>query len=64
MLTPDNVQSVIGNNKIFSDTIQNFSTLPVRRVDCVAKVANSGIRSTRLPGSRTRRPILRRTSKS
>ena len=41
MLTPDNVQTIIGNNKIFSDTIQNFSTLPVRRVDCVAKVANS-----------------------
>ena len=53
MLTPDNVQSVIGNKKIFSDTIQNFSTLPVRRVDCVAKVADSGIRSTRSPGFRT-----------
>jgi small conductance mechanosensitive channel len=39
--TPDNVQTIVGNNKIFSDTIQNFSTLPHRRVDCVAKVANS-----------------------
>ena len=41
VITPDNVQTIIGNNKIFSDTIQNFSTLPVRRVDCVAKIANS-----------------------
>lgn len=41
LITPDNVQTIIGNNKIFSDTIQNFSTLPFRRVDCVAKIANS-----------------------
>src|SRR6478609_5645051 len=26
VITPDNVQTIIGNNKIFSDTIQNFST--------------------------------------
>lgn len=38
--TPDNVQTIVGNNKVFSDTIQNFSTLPFRRVDCVAKIAN------------------------
>ncbi|MDN3920682.1 mechanosensitive ion channel family protein [Roseateles violae] len=41
IITPDNVQTIVGNNKIFSETIQNYSTLPVRRVDCVAKVANS-----------------------
>ncbi|MBB2484459.1 mechanosensitive ion channel family protein [Mitsuaria sp. WAJ17] len=41
LVTPDNVQTIIGNNKIFSDTIQNFSSLPFRRVDCVAKIANS-----------------------
>ncbi len=41
LVTPDNVQTIIGNNKIFSDTIQNYSTLPHRRVDCVAKIANS-----------------------
>ncbi len=40
IVTPDNVATMVGNNKIFSDNIQNFSTLPVRRVDCVAKVAN------------------------
>jgi len=41
LVTPDNVMTVVGNGKIFADNIQNFSALPVRRVDCVAKVANS-----------------------
>jgi small conductance mechanosensitive channel len=41
ILTPDNVTTIVGNNKVFSDNIQNFSTEPYRRVDCVAKVANS-----------------------
>jgi len=41
IITPDNVVTIIGNNKVFSDSIQNFSTLPYRRVDCTAKVANS-----------------------
>lgn len=41
VLTPDNVLTVVGNNKVFSDNIQNFSAEPFRRVDCVAKVANS-----------------------
>lgn len=39
--TPDNVLTVVGNNKVFGDNIQNFSAEPFRRVDCVAKVANS-----------------------
>ena len=41
IITPDNVMTVVGNNKVFSESIQNFSTLPHRRVDCTAKVANS-----------------------
>ncbi|MBB5204222.1 small conductance mechanosensitive channel [Inhella inkyongensis] len=41
LTTPDNVQTIVGNNTIFGGSIQNFSTLPHRRVDCVAKVANS-----------------------
>ena len=41
VLTPDNVLTVVGNSKVFSDNIQNFSAEPYRRVDCVAKVANS-----------------------
>jgi small conductance mechanosensitive channel len=39
--TPDNVLTMLGNNKIFSDTIQNFSTNPFRRVDLKAQLAHS-----------------------
>ena len=31
--TPDNVQTIIGNNKVFGDTIQNYTVNPFRRVD-------------------------------
>lgn len=41
ILAPDNVANIVGNNKIFSDTIKNFSAQAFRRVDCVAKVANT-----------------------
>ena len=41
IVTPDNVVTIVGNNTVFSGTIQNFSALPFRRVDCTAKVANS-----------------------
>ncbi|MEM9215230.1 MAG: mechanosensitive ion channel family protein [Cyanobacteria bacterium P01_F01_bin.150] len=36
--TLDNVKNIIGNNTIFSDTIQNFSSNPYRRVDLVAQL--------------------------
>jgi small conductance mechanosensitive channel len=39
VVTPDNVMTVVGNGKIFGDTIQNFSVLPVRRVDRTAQLA-------------------------
>jgi small conductance mechanosensitive channel len=39
--TPDNVHTIVGNNKIFSDTIQNFSANPYRRVDLTALISNS-----------------------
>jgi small conductance mechanosensitive channel len=39
VVTPDNVMTVVGNGKIFGDTIQNFSALPVRRVDRTAQLA-------------------------
>jgi small conductance mechanosensitive channel len=39
--TPDNVHTIVGNNKIFSETIQNFSTNGYRRVDLVATISNS-----------------------
>jgi small conductance mechanosensitive channel len=38
--TPDNVQTIIGNNKIFSDTIQNYSANPYRRVDLTVTINN------------------------
>ena len=41
IVTPDNVTTIVGNGKVFGDNIQNYSALPVRRVDCVTKVANS-----------------------
>ena len=40
IITPDSVLTLVGNGKIFSDTVQNFSSLPVRRVDRVAQLAN------------------------
>ena len=39
--TPDNVLTVVGNNKIFLDTIQNFSANPYRRVDLKAQLNHS-----------------------
>jgi len=38
--TPDNVVTLVGNNKVFSDTIQNFSINPYRRVDRTAQLAH------------------------
>ena len=38
ILTPDNVTSFVGNNKIFSDTVQNYSATPCRRVDRTAQL--------------------------
>jgi small conductance mechanosensitive channel len=39
--TPDNVLTTVGNNKVFSETIQNFSAHPFRRVDLKAQLAHS-----------------------
>jgi small conductance mechanosensitive channel len=39
--TPDNVHTIVGNNKIFGDTIKNYSTNPYRRVDRMAQLAHS-----------------------
>jgi small conductance mechanosensitive channel len=40
MSTPDNVQTIVGNAKVFGDTIKNFSTNPYRRVDRTAQLAH------------------------
>jgi len=39
--TPDNVLTLIGNGKIFSDTIQNFTHNPFRRVELKCQLAGS-----------------------
>ena len=39
--TPDNVVNIIGNAKLFGDTIKNYSATPYRRVDLVAQLDNS-----------------------
>ncbi len=39
--TPDNVRAFVGNHKIFSDTIQNFTANSYRRVDLTAQVSDA-----------------------
>jgi len=41
IITPDNVLTLVGNGKVFGDTVQNFSALPVRRVERTAQLAGS-----------------------
>jgi small conductance mechanosensitive channel len=41
IMTPDNVSSFVGNNKIFADTIQNFSASSYRRVERTAQLAHT-----------------------
>lgn len=40
VLSPDNVTVFVGNNKIFSDSIHNFSVSSFRRVDRTAQLAH------------------------
>jgi small conductance mechanosensitive channel len=39
--TLDNVRTIVGNNKIFSDNIQNFTANPYRRVELKAQLNHS-----------------------
>jgi len=39
IVTPDNVMTLVGNGKVFSDTVQNFTALPHRRVERTAQLA-------------------------
>jgi small conductance mechanosensitive channel len=39
--TPDNVRTFVGNNVIFSGTIQNFTANPYRRVELQAQIAGA-----------------------
>jgi len=38
--SPDNVQTIVGNSKVSSDTIKNFSSFSHRRVDRKAQLAS------------------------
>lgn len=40
MNTPDNVKTIVGNGKIFGDTISNFSANSYRRVELTAQLAH------------------------
>ncbi|MDE3194826.1 MAG: mechanosensitive ion channel family protein [Acidobacteriota bacterium] len=39
--TPDNVRTFVGNNRIFSETIQNFTSNPYRRVELTAQISGA-----------------------
>jgi small conductance mechanosensitive channel len=39
--TPDNVRTIVGNNRIFSENIQNFSANRYRRVDLTATISHT-----------------------
>src|SRR5579862_1374867 len=39
--TPDNIRTFVGNNKLFADNIQNFSTNPYRRVELGAQISGA-----------------------
>jgi small conductance mechanosensitive channel len=39
--TPDNIRTFVGNNKVFSDNIQNFTANPYRRVDLSAQISGA-----------------------
>lgn len=38
IMSPDHVQTIVGNSKVFADTIKNYSTNPYRRVDLTAQL--------------------------
>jgi small conductance mechanosensitive channel len=39
--TPDNIRTFVGNNRLFSDNIQNFSANPYRRVELSAQISGA-----------------------
>jgi small conductance mechanosensitive channel len=41
LVTPDNVMTLVGNGKVFGDTVMNFSARPTRRVERTAQLAGS-----------------------
>lgn len=51
--TPDNVRTYVGNNRLFSDNVQNFSANEYRRVDLTAPLPAGVNVETALAGLRT-----------
>lgn len=45
LVTPDNVLTLVGNSKVFGDTVMNYSARPVRRVERTAQLA-AGVDTT------------------
>lgn len=41
LITPDNVMTLVGNGKVFGDTVYNYSARPARRVERTAQLAGS-----------------------
>jgi len=41
VITPDNVLTLVGNSKVFADTVMNYSARPTRRVERTAQLAGS-----------------------
>ena len=39
LITPDNVMTLVGNSKVFGDTVMNYSARPTRRVERTAQLA-------------------------
>ena len=39
VVTPDNVLTLVGNTKVFGDTVMNYSARPSRRVERTAQLA-------------------------
>src|SRR5580700_3547662 len=39
--TPDNVRTFVGNNKVFGDNIQNYTTNTYRRVELVSQISGA-----------------------
>ena len=48
---PDNVRTFVGNNKIFADTIQNYTVNPYRRVELTAQISGGADPSSRAPAA-------------
>ena len=62
--TPDNVRTFVGNNKIFSETIQNFTENPYRRVELTAQISGAAdpeLAITRLREALTKIPNVSKT---